>query len=152
MTPDELLFFVRESNRIEGIKRAPTKAELDATEAFLLAVNPSIADVCALVSVLQPGAILRIHSGLNVRVGNHIAPPGGTNIAEKLGEILEQAHGDVDTPFNLHRAYETLHPFTDGNGRSGRALWAWQMLAFNYWPRLRIGFLHAFYYQTLESS
>ena len=39
------------------------------------------------------------------------------------------------------------HPFTDGNGRSGRALWLWQMN--NHAP---FGFLHTFYYQTLENS
>lgn len=40
---------------------------------------------------------------------------------------------------------------TSRNGRSGRALWAWQMLrqgrSFE-----RIGFLRSFYYQTLERS
>ena len=47
--------------------------------------------------------------------------------------------------------YETLHPFMDGNGRSGRILWAWQMIEHNIAPGLSLGFLHAYYYQTLAA-
>ena len=55
------------------------------------------------------------------------------------------------TPFGIHLRYETLHPFMDGNGRSGRILWAWQMLHHDIAPGIRLGFLHAFYYQTLAA-
>ena len=48
-------------------------------------------------------------------------------------------------------AYEMLHPFMDGNGRSGRALWAWMMLRLGQDP-FALLFLHRFYYQTLENS
>ena len=50
-------------------------------------------------------------------------------------------------PWVFHVQYERLHPFTDGNGRSGRALWAWQMMRRR--EGLALGFLHRFYYQTL---
>jgi len=39
----------------------------------------------------------------------------------------------------------------DGNGRSGRAIWAWQMLGDEQDP-FAIPFLHRFYYQTLDAS
>ena len=55
------------------------------------------------------------------------------------------------TPYDIHRRYETLHPFMDGNGRSGRILWAWQMIHHDIRPGLSLGFLHAFYYQTLDA-
>jgi Fic family protein len=38
----------------------------------------------------------------------------------------------------------------DGNGRSGRAIWLWQMLRQEGGAPL--GFLHHFYYQTLEAQ
>ena len=39
----------------------------------------------------------------------------------------------------------------DGNGRSGRILWAWQMIEHNINPGLSLGFLHTFYYQALSA-
>lgn len=38
----------------------------------------------------------------------------------------------------------------DGNGRSGRAIWAWMRLKENRDP-FQLGFLHSFYYESLEN-
>lgn len=32
------------------------------------------------------------------------------------------------TPWELHKEFENVHPFIDGNGRSGRLLWAFDLL------------------------
>lgn len=145
--------FVRESNRIEGILRDPTDSEFEATVNFLRVPDVRVIDLQALVAVYQPRAELRDKVGLDVRVGKHIPPPGGPDIRERLDEMLAEvsrtAHFDSD-PWRVHVAYETLHPFTDGNGRSGRALWAWQMVRRQ--RGVPLGFLHQFYYQTLERN
>jgi hypothetical protein len=140
--------FVRESNRIEGIVRDPTRQELQATEEFIAADFPTVVRVKAFVAACQPNARIRDRAGLNVRVGSHIAPPGGPEIVTALEEILEFA--PVYEPYVTHYQYETLHPFTDGNGRSGRAIWLWQMMRCAGGAPL--GFLHHWYYQSLQGS
>ena len=145
----DLTDFIRESNRIEGIVREPTKEEISAAENFLALGQITVDDVAMLVSVFQPDARLRNRPGMNVRVGRHVAPEGGPEIEKELTGLLKAVNGDVLTPYNIHVWYETLHPFIDGNGRSGRMIWAWQMKQRTGFP---LGFLHHFYYQTLGAN
>lgn len=143
--------FVRESNKIEGIRRDPTEDEILAHARFFALPEVNPVDLVALVNVLQPGARLRL-SGECVRVGRHVPPPGGPAIGQKLDTLLYGIKKQAYDPWRAHCEYETLHPFTDGNGRSGRALWAWQMLNQAKSERwMDLGFLHLFYYQTLDN-
>ena len=146
----DLISFIRESNRIEGIHREPTKAEIAAHEA-MIDCQLSLGDVVSFVAAVAPGMLLRDRAGMNVRVGDHIAPPGGPDIIRGLQFILDEARSYAD-PWRIHIAYEKLHPFMDGNGRSGRVIWLWQMLQLEDPHVLRRGFLHTFYYQTLARS
>ncbi len=143
--------FVRESNRIEGIHRDPTQEEIVAHEVLLANKEVTVKDLEAFVSIIQPktrwtsAAILRNKVGLDVRVGNHYPPSGGPEVEHRLIQLLRQIIRS--NSFETHIAYEQLHPFTDGNGRSGRALWLWQVGG-----EASIGFLHSFYYQTLMAN
>ena len=146
---DELVGFVLESNRIvgigQGISDPQTGREIKAHERFLMLDKVTVRDIKDFVGVVQPDAALRLGAGQNVRVGNHIAPPGGPEIEMRLENVLD--HMLKRGAYKTHLAYEDLHPFTDGNGRSGRVLWLWQMDG-----HAPIGFLHRFYYQTLDAS
>ena len=149
--PYTLRDFIRESNRIEGILREPTKREVEAHRSFLGLEELRVADVEGLVDRLC-GNPLRDRTGRNVYVGSHTPPPGGPHIREDLGALLENINEGTPTPYEAHVAYEKLHPFMDGNGRSGRAIWAWMMLSERRYDPFSLGFLHRFYYQTLEAS
>lgn len=140
---------VRESNRIEGIYRV-TDAEVVEHNRFVALDAVTVADLMKFVKVYQPNAVLRDKPGLNVRVGSHIPPPGGIAVLHDLERLLGNSECWHDV-WRVHIEYEQLHPFTDGNGRSGRVLWYWMMERAD--PRMaNLGFLHAFYYQTLQRA
>ena len=138
--------FVRESNFIEGIVREPTHAEVAAHQRFLALSKVSISDLEEFVRTVQPDARLRNYPGLDIVVGPYRPPPGSIGIPTALDHILQFVVRSASEQqiFWVHHQYENLHPFTDGNGRSGRALWLWMMRGRS--PRL---FLHEWYYQSL---
>jgi len=146
----DVIRFVRESNLIEGLTHEPTYEEVFATSMFMSRKKIDVGDMMDLVYAYQSGAGLRLFPTQNVRVGNHMPPPGGPAIKDELVRILMRVNTNTAHPFTAHCWYENLHPFMDGNGRSGRALWAWQMMRFGYPPGLQLGFLHAWYYQSLQ--
>lgn len=140
---------VHESNRIEGIGRDPLQAEIVEFERFFNLGEVTISDLVDFVGVYQPDAMFRVKEGMNVRVGSYYPPAGGPEIQDELFEIVDAANNKLWTPWEIHTEYESLHPFTDGNGRSGRMLWYWTMRKNTSLANL--GFLHAFYYQTLQN-
>ena len=156
MTINEwILNFIAESNKIEGIHREPTQEEIDEAHRFIGLSSIDIGDVIQFVSVYQPNASLRDKVGLDVFVGNHVPPKGGIHIKNELRAFLSLIQDDpldiAKNPFLAHQRYESLHPFTDGNGRSGRIIWLWQMLklGIRFAP---LGFLQTFYYQSLDNQ
>jgi hypothetical protein len=143
--------FVRESNRIEGITRDPTPDEIAAHERFLILFQVKPQTLALFQAVVAPYSPLRDQVGMDVCVGNYIAPLGGPTIYHRLQKICEAANGGAAHPWLIHCKFELLHPYMDGNGRTGRALWMWQMHGMGRDP-FALPFLHAFYYQTLEHS
>lgn len=146
--------FVQESNAIEKIPIV-TAQEVVAHLRFTdCRYKITIEDLVQFVSIVQPGAILRRTQDVpGVMVGKHIAPPSGKATMTRLNALLRRLNNDpfVCDPFEIHAEWMNIHPFTDGNGRCGRALWLWHMASigsFNLEHALSSSFLRLSYYQA----
>jgi Fic family protein len=69
---------------------------------------------------------------MRVWVGGYV-PPAPTEVSGLMFELLEWWNGPsvrlspVISSAVLHHRFESIHPFADGNGRTGRALALWDL-------------------------
>jgi Fic family protein len=69
---------------------------------------------------------------ISVRVGNYLPPPPGA-VSGLMFELLEWWNepaaqlSPVLSSAILHYRFEAIHPFADGNGRTGRGLALWEL-------------------------
>jgi Fic family protein len=81
--------------------------------------------------VMDQGAAGRYRT-IQVRVGRHVPPPS-QDVSGLMFELLEWWNKEsaklspVLSSAILHYRFEAIHPFADGNGRTGRALALWEL-------------------------
>ncbi len=133
--------FLRESNAIEGVY------DEDSLQQALYAWNYLISEKEMSISViLKTHKILMLHQPLypNERGYLRTVPVyiGGReamshklirnaiiNWCKKMNiEIMQLSHAQEYRSKNLHVEYEKIHPFVDGNGRTGRMFMNWWRL------------------------
>jgi Fic family protein len=72
------------------------------------------------------------YRNIAVRVGNYFPPPPG-DVSGLMMELLDwwnKPSKDLSPIISsaiLHHRFESIHPFADGNGRTGRALALWEL-------------------------
>jgi len=150
-----LMDFAEESNHIENIhNHEANKDAYNRLVVFLALDSLTIQDVCN----FNTAGKLRDKVGMDVSIGGHIPPLGCPEMAYTFKDIIDivsTGHAPFNgardlSAFRNHEDFEMLHPFTDGSGRTGRAIWLWQMVKqFDY--ALENGFLKQWYYQSLDA-
>lgn len=149
-TKEQLYYFAKESNKIERICDSD-RHELHAERLAIFLETPidklNICDLQMFVNHIEPQAFLRTDKSHMVTIGGRLAPNPEIAII-LLSELLERIRTKKIGPHEAHCEYEYIHPFMDGNGRSGRALWLWQMIRDGW--KFQLPFLQMYYYQTLD--
>lgn len=123
----------------------PVRSQLEVTNYFAalryIEDHPQIArlthhDVLELHGILARGVMDQGEAGtyrtISVQVGFHLPPPP-EDVSGLMFELLEWWNGPsatlspVLTSAIIHYRFEAIHPFGDGNGRTGRALALWEL-------------------------
>lgn len=135
---DDIKAFIHNSNLIEGID--DMKADADSAQCWFWITTLdklSHVDVCKAQKMitkhqteLKPEwrGYYRLNAKQNVQVGGRICPD-----YTLVGDLMEdwlQSYGDWSKPYSAldaHVEFELIHPFVDGNGRTGRMLVNWAM-------------------------
>jgi Fic family protein len=112
----------------------------------------------------EPGSIVTI-GGLNRKEDSIYNPVPPAEVKRCLGEVLAWLGnkslaeiGDAGTGLTLpvrlaigHAHFEAVHPFTDGNGRTGRVLWSLQMVCSGHMPLYLSGYVEAMRVQYIKA-
>lgn len=79
-------------------------------------------------------------------------------IPERIQELVDRYNTSdktlhpIEKAAHFHAAFETIHPFSDGNGRTGRLLLNYMMVREGFWPvNIRYAEDRIRYYDALAS-
>ena len=115
------------ANYFAGLRFVEKNAQRSAvTHAEMLKLHRIMAG-----DVMDQGRAGRYRT-IRVRVGSHVAPPP-EQVQPMMSELLQwwNIHAARISPIVssaiVHHQFETIHPFADGNGRTGRMLSLWEL-------------------------
>lgn len=107
---------------------------------------PTVTNVLELGKLIEPSDNARGFRQCGVRIGSDVKI-NWEDIPRQVVNLCESAH--LLSPNEFFKEYEEIHPFVDGNGRTGAILFNWMndtlykpVWAKNFWndPRRTIGY------------
>lgn len=133
---------IRHSNLIEGIDDPEQDQQsLRAWEWLEKEKHISHGMIQALQGQITHGHLepqyVGVYRPIQVYVGSHI-PPAPAMVPSMMYSWGMNMNNDWKTldPKMMHVQFETIHPFVDGNGRTGRMLMWWHQKKLNQFPTL----------------
>lgn len=139
----DIQYAIKHSNLIEGIDdREQDVQSLIAWEWLVTQDVLSHHTVCKLqklITLKQSNLVgaqrgyYRDMTATNVQVGGYVAPKY-QEVEGLMAKWLEDE--PLGDPKLSHIAFETIHPFVDGNGRTGRMLYYWRLMRRNEYGML----------------
>jgi Fic/DOC family protein len=107
---------------LDGIERVGWMLEAWAFALHKSASKPELPDIVGLGRMVEKEKNRHgIRTGF-VRVGTRFCPP-----PDQVPTLLEGlfAHRDEFSPVEFYKEFELIHPFRDGNGRTGKIVLNW---------------------------
>ncbi|WP_262490888.1 Fic family protein [Mycobacterium simiae] len=150
-TLDEVLEadFVDEANRRAEVREVLNYVRAAETALLLIEQKPICLNVIApLQQILVRGTrgdsydsgrlretnVYIGERGLGIEASRFVPPPAGEELMKGVSDWEKWIHREDDLPLLIkiamaHYQFETLHPFSDGNGRLGRLIIALQLVS-----------------------
>jgi Fic family protein len=123
---DDILHYIKALNY--GIDRI-REDNFPITLRFIRELHKQLMDKARATHFSDPGEFRKSQNWIGgTRPGNaSFVPPPPDEMNKSLGELESYIHSDDLTPTVIkagiiHAQFETIHPFLDGNGRTGRML------------------------------
>ena len=134
-----MLEHIKQSNLIEGVNSR--KADRHSLEAWLwLEKQPEITHelIWQIHRLIMRGLMnpdeIGTYRRCNVQVGGRLCPHW--EHVDALMENVIYGFKTSNDPVALHIQYELVHPFRDGNGRTGRMLMWWHQVKLGQKPTI----------------
>jgi Fic family protein len=136
----------------EQMERALIQGPSSHNEEQAIRISRAVDQTLKLLNVpLTEEFILRVHSivlegggryrDVDVRVGHYRAPGHGQvpGLMKELVVKYSRSMSTIDRIIEFHVDFEMIHPFRDGNGRTGRVILNWMLARAGYPPFVFIG-------------